>query len=388
VIVVGFAAQRRRWSANVGLGLSLTFFAVVAGLAALVGFPYEYFTRAIFRPYPLIAYGVLALWLGLGLAEIRRWAASWHRRLAPAAWLLPAAAILSLGFHGGLRANDRHAYRYSRDYAETLLGSFAPDAVVVGYGDVESFTFGYYHFVEGVRPDVRLLNERALGAALDGRLFDPRYATPRDTVVHATRLVRETDRPVYFFTTPPFSFGDADYGFYYQVDRTQNERTSLELTDELVDLYRRIVSEDEHTDRWTVHHRYRVVKRFAATLAAVLALGGEDMRERYGVDLDQASVEFAGAWADLWFHYGQGSLDQRQLLDRLERAESLVDEVVPRRDLAALYLLKGRVLKGLGRNDEAVAALRRSVEMRPAPDNEAFADLRRLEEAPAPGTSR
>ena len=38
---------------------------------ARVGFPYEYFTRAIFRPYPLIVYGVLALWLGVGLVGDR-----------------------------------------------------------------------------------------------------------------------------------------------------------------------------------------------------------------------------------------------------------------------------------------------------------------------------
>jgi hypothetical protein len=375
----GVVMQWRRWERSAALGLTIAFLGGTAALALMVGFPYEYFTRAVFRPYPLIAYGVLSLWLGLGLTEIGRRVGLRNRRLAPLAWLLPGLAIASLTFQRGLARNDRHADAYSSDYARTLLATLAPDATVFSYGDVETFTVGYYHFVEGIRPDVRFLNMQGLGAALDGRLFDPRQVSRDDTIRRATEDARETDRPVYFIGLAPFALADIDYGFYNQVDRTKEGVTSFELTDELLDLFRRIVSDNRHTDQWTVYHRYKTVKRFAGTLAAVCALGGEDERQRFGNDLDQASIEFAGVWAQAWFHYTQGSLDNARLLDLVERAEALADDVVSRKDLALLHLVKGRILKSMDRQDEAIAALRRSIEFRPSPDNEAFRDLAWLE---------
>jgi hypothetical protein len=378
VIAAGAAAQWRRWEWTVSLGLAFTFLGGTLLLVLLIGFEYEFFTQAVFRPYPLISYGVMSLWLGLGLAEIGRVLAATSQRLAQGVSLLLAIAIVSWIFWSGLAANDRHDYSYASDYGRTLLASPAPDAVVFGYGDIETLVLGYYHFVEGVRPDILFFNELGMGAALDGRLFDPRKVTRKDTIEHATNYVRQTDRPVYFFGTAPFSLSDVDYGFYYRVDRTQHDTTSFEITDELIDLFRRIVSEDGHTDAWTVYHRYKILKRFAGTLSAVLALGGENEQQRFGNDLDQVTREFPGVWGQVWFHYVQGNADNAWLLERIERAETLANEVVPPQDLAVLYLLKGRVLEALGRKDEAIAALRRSVEIRPGPDGEAVRDLRRL----------
>lgn len=378
LIVVGMVAQWRRWGWTVSLGLTTAFFGGTLGLVLLVGFEYEFFTQAVFRPYPLISYGVMSLWLGLGLADIRRRLSRHNERLAQVALPLLAIVVVSWTFRRGLAANDRHDYRHASDYAQTLLASLAPDAVVFGYGDVETFVLGYYHFVEGVRPDILFFNELGMGAALDGRLFDPRKVTRQDTIQRAAEYVRRTDRPVYFFGTAPFSLSDVDYGFYYRIDRTQENITSFEITDELLDLFRRIVSEEDRTDAWTVYHRYKVLKRFAGTLTAVLALGGENEQQRFGNDLDQVTREFPGAWAQIWFHYVQGGSDNTWLLELIQRAETLADDVVPREDLAVLYLLKGRVLEALGRKDAAVVALRRSVEVHPNPDSEAARDLRRL----------
>lgn len=378
VIVGGMAVQWRRWGWTVSLGLTTTFLGGTVALVLLVGFEYEYFTRAVFRPYPLISYGVMSLWLGLGLAEIGRHLAPRSRRLAQPAPLLVGIVVVSLTFRNGLAVNDRHDYRHASDYAHTLLASLEPGAVVFGYGDVETFVLGYYHFVEGLRPDILFFNELGMGAALDGRLFDPRKVTRQDTIRYATDYVGQTDRPVYFFGNAPFSLSDVDYGFYNRIDRTQENVTSFEITDELIDLFRRIVSDDERTDAWTVYHRYKTLKRFAGTLTAVLALGGESEQQRFGNDLDQVLREFPGVWAQVWFHFVQGGADNGWLLERIERAETLANEVVPREDLAVLYLLKGRVLEALGRKDDAIVALRRSVAVHPNPDGEAARDLRRL----------
>jgi hypothetical protein len=121
--------------------------------------------------------------------------------------------------------------------------------------------------------------------------------------------------------------------------------------------------------------------RFSSTLTAVCTVGGEEERQRYGNDLEQASVEFAGLWAQAWFHYTQGGFDNQRLLALVERAETAAeeDEVVSRKERALVYLIKGRLLKSLDRSDEAIAALRRSIELRPSPDNQAIDELRSIE---------
>jgi hypothetical protein len=383
-IAAGMAMQWRRWDRSIALGVTTTFAGIMTVLAVKVGFPYEYFTRAIFRPYPLIAYGVLALWLGVGLSEIARRAAAMSRRWATPAWAIPAIAILALTFQKGFAANDRHAYTYASDYSLTLLESLAENAVAFSYGDVEAFTFAYYHFVEGVRPDIRLLNFQGLGASVDGRLFDPRQVSRDDTMRYATQYAKKSDRPVYFFGNAPFAMGDVDYGFYNLADRTQDNESKLELTDPLLELFRRIASDTRQTDHWTIYHRYRVMTRFASTLTAVCSVGGEAERQRYGNDLEQASIEFAGLWAQAWFHYTQGGFDSQRLLELVERAEAAADEdeVVSRKERALVSLIKGRLLKSLDRDDEAIAALRRSVELRPSPDNLAIEELRSMQGNP------
>jgi hypothetical protein len=200
-----------------------------------------------------------------------------------------------------------------------------------------------------------------------------------DTMRYATQYARRSERPVYFFGNTPFALGDIDYGFYNRIDPTSDDETKFELIDPLLELFRRIATDTSQTDHWTIYHRYRAMMRFAATLAAVCTLGDEETRQRYGNDLEQASMEFSGRWAQAWFHYTQGGIDHQRLLELVERAESAANEVVGRKELALVYLVKGRLLKSLDRNDAALGAFRRSIELRPSPDNPAIEDARSME---------
>ena len=155
-------------------------------------------------------------------------------------------------------------------------------------------------------------------AELPGSRSVPRRSAVRsekgerdDTMRYADPVCARSERPVYFFGNAPFALGDIDYGFYNLVDRTQDNETRLELTEPICSTcFGASSPTPAETDHWTVYHRYRVDDALRPTLTAVCTVGGEDERQRYGNDLEQASIEFAGLWAQAWFHYTQGGLRQ------------------------------------------------------------------------------
>jgi Protein O-mannosyl-transferase TMEM260-like len=376
IIAIGALVQWRRWR-SIAPGLSAAFLGSTVALLALVSFEYDYLTRAIFRPYPVLAYGIMAFWLGLGLEEIRLRLAAWSLRTAQVVSTALGLAIVAATFAAGLTLNDRHGEWLPQTYATTLLSTFEPNAVLFTHGDVDTLVFSYFHFVEGMRPDIRLLNDQGLSAARDGRLFDPRRASKPEIAQRILAFVRQTDRPVYFIDTVPYAVGDNNYGFYYKVDRSNDDLSSFEVTPDLLELYRRILVHPER-DPWITHFRSNILKRFTRVLTGAVTLGGAPEQEKYQIDLDQAALEFSGLWPQIWFPYEQGSLDAAEILKRVEQAESLIDDTVSRTDQAQLYDLKARLLRTLGRDPQAITALRRSVEIRNHPDNPAVAELARL----------
>ena len=69
----GCLLQWRRWPAALGLALTWCLLATSVGLLLLLDWDFEFLTRATFQVYPLIPYGVMALWLGLAVEETAEW---------------------------------------------------------------------------------------------------------------------------------------------------------------------------------------------------------------------------------------------------------------------------------------------------------------------------
>ena len=107
--------------------------------------------------YYIPSYLMLALFAALGTEAISRALPS---RVAWAALLAPLA-LLATGFD----AADRSDYRIADDYSRTLLESLPQGSTLVAADDNVLFSLIYLHYVERVRPDVRLILQGVAEAA-------------------------------------------------------------------------------------------------------------------------------------------------------------------------------------------------------------------------------
>ena len=179
-------------------------------LIVLLGFDFDEFRVALFRPYPLICYGVAALWVAAGLEELvgrlPGWAAGWWP--AGGAGMLPAlrsargpaaltalagAALVVVSASASWRANDRSDNDFAEWNAEVMFDLLPPDAVLFVHGDA-SGPLGYYRYVEERRPDVALYNLH--GLVFGNRLYDP-LLPPEEKARGLDRFVGSTERPVF-----------------------------------------------------------------------------------------------------------------------------------------------------------------------------------------------
>ncbi len=161
-------------------------------LAQALGFPFDYHWQGVFRPYPLMAWLVLSIWLGVTLAALCQ---HLHSRLPP-----PLLAVLALlvptwvGWHNYAEAN-RSSDRYALDFATTILEALPARAVLFTHGDAWTASIGYVHHALGLRPDVVIRD--ADGLLFANRLYHPAVA-PDEERRRINAYLESLDRPAFY----------------------------------------------------------------------------------------------------------------------------------------------------------------------------------------------
>ncbi|HOD67433.1 MAG TPA: DUF2723 domain-containing protein [candidate division Zixibacteria bacterium] len=175
--VYGLAVILRR-SFRLGLGLTLLFAAASLGAIVYFNIPAGYF-RSLHRHYlpSLVIFGGLAV---AGAAALVRAALRLEGLPGRLVAALTAACIL-LAAGNGLWRNygqlDASADQFAWEYASNLLAPLPPDAILLTQGDNDTFPLWYLQRVEGVRPDVTVLNVPLLNTPWyveQVRRWDPR----------------------------------------------------------------------------------------------------------------------------------------------------------------------------------------------------------------------
>jgi hypothetical protein len=178
------------------------------------------------------SFEIFAVWIGMGLALAlgalarRVHALSRVPALGACCAAVVAFSLLPLGHFW--YTHDRRDFTIARDYAANTMATLGPNALLFTHGDNDTFPLWYLQQVEGVRPDVRVINLYLANAHWYLRqLRDeaPRVPTTIDDAQLAAVpsgvldglpvnrwLLRDVlrhagSRPVYFTVTAPEHFG-------------------------------------------------------------------------------------------------------------------------------------------------------------------------------------
>ena len=384
-------------------------------LIALLGFDFDPFWLAVFRPYPLVCYGVAALWVAAGLQwamdRLAGWAA--RSRWAPAARRLtgrPAggqtdasvegtprvggasraggtpialagltgAIMVALSASAGWPANDRSASDFAERHAEVVFDLLPPGAALFVFGDDTGF-LGYYHYVDERRPDVSVYNLQGLVFA--NRLIDPlRPIEERQRALD--RFVSSTDRAVFLlpdFDIQPTDRGLGHHGFLLEVlgegtdgtiDLTRDERGERHFL-ELLD--RRPV------DAWERSRRNGLLSHYGTYLGLVVLSGSPLLLEPMAELFERADDCYPcllGMAGSLLGNDAAGHADR--IAGWLARAEALRGQALSTQESAKVFFEQGRLAELTGDPDTAAARYRQAFAVYPHPEVDAGTALRRL----------
>jgi pentatricopeptide repeat protein len=113
------------------------------------------------RDYAYVgSFYAFAIWIGLGVLAIKEWV---FKKLTPQTAAV-GATVIALGMAPVIMASqgwddhDRSDKMVAHDIAVSYMESCAPNAILFTYGDNDTYPLWYIQEVEGVRPDIRLVN--------------------------------------------------------------------------------------------------------------------------------------------------------------------------------------------------------------------------------------
>ena len=296
-VIIGFFAMARSRYNWMWLSMTLSWFTSSVILVMLLDFKATFIWMAAFRVYHLLAYGIMAIWLALGAAwtvdRLRFFPLSLHRQLG---WMI-TCAVVGFTIYSHWEINNRRDYSWAHDLAIAKINSVEGNAVLFTFDDLD-LPVGYLHFVENVRPDLKVYNDQ--GLVYGDRLFSPLIGdfapegnpqAPNKNAV-LKKFIEQTDRPIYYHAQRSSLYEHPKYGsdlvgFLRRVNRENNQdriilsELMLEWLDKNYDRGKNI------TDLWTRQQHYSTVAQVVNTILTA-RLHGYELDEKWLEVIDRA----------------------------------------------------------------------------------------------------
>ena len=369
-----FASYRGGW--RLGLVCEVLAFAASSFLLiALLGFNYEPSRIHTFRPYPLVAYGILALWLGYGLHALARSVREGAGPFLPAACAVCALAVAALGVWNG-RVNYRPHDRFAEEQAQAMLDIAKEDGAFVLYADPFVGPIAYLHWVEGRRPDLRLLEYHGLVFA--DRVVEP-LSTAQQKTAGWTGFLREAEGPVYsLWFGPAFSAaGLAHLGFFVEVHKAVGPgRIRIRANDAAREFFRKLATMPAPEDPPSAAHRNEMMRGYGEYLG-LAQVDGQSALNDYVADVVSL------AEGSYWSLMGMSKALVSQAGDRplrlaeayLQKAMGLAGDDRGKEHRATELFVEGRIARRKGDAGRARTLFRESLRIDRAPSNPAHQAL-------------
>jgi Protein of unknown function (DUF2723) len=370
---VGFKAQWQALGGRVSAFLTVGFLMPSVVLLMLLGFDYSTPTKHVFHVYPLPAYAVAALWLGLGFAWLAK-----RYALRPGQARAAGAAVMALILGVGAWINLRANYDFSTRYAQLVLQILPPDAVVFSSGEADMGPMAYFMMIENARPDVTLYQHK--GLVLGNRLFHPLRI---DEASHQ-RVLREAiereQAPVVFTLDAYTGYAQRDRWLYIEVDKSSTDasQVTVDIPEETVRFFEEVIAEPNTSNAWIAHFQNELRRRYALLLARTLPRGKPPPpREQRHFEL--LAKDFYGA-----IGYAEGLMVHKEgyaasaVSAFLDRARELMPEDAPKGHKSRFFYLRGALRADFSQHAAATRDFETAIEIWPTPTNMAINALQDL----------
>lgn len=358
--LLGAIVQWRTWGCRVSMCLTVIFLMPSVVLIFLLGFDYDFLHAHIYSVYPLPAYAIVAVWMALGLMHLAR-----ARRFA--GWFVHVIGLISISLIAAMsaRTNLRAGYDWSSRYARTILLPLPANTILFVSGDAEVGAVGYFHLIEGVRPDVTVMNPGGLG--FDTRIFHPLRTRRSDGRAAVAAFAQAVRRPVAFTPPVPEGVNTTNHWLHYIVtDPGQGGSAALQPLDATQrEFLETAVLTGDHPDPWTSFVQGGLRRRIATFLAMRPETWktNDTFGDRY---LGKLDADFDGALGiAIGMLANPVGYNAADVARQLERAAYLMPSDLPKSDKALFFELRGHLRLELGDLDGATRDLRAAVELHP-----------------------
>ncbi len=146
-----------------------------------------------------------SIWLGLGVMAVRGWLAKRAPKAATTVAVVVCASVPLLLACQNWDDHDRSHRYVVPDIGFNALSNTLPNSIVMNFGDNDTFPLWYAQEVEGVRPDVRIMNMSYLAGEWYIRQMTRKY----------------NDSEPVPFSLPPHKYGEGVNNGVYVLERTE-----------------------------------------------------------------------------------------------------------------------------------------------------------------------
>lgn len=368
----GFAVQWRVLGKRVSAFLTAAFLGPSAVLLLLLGFDYGALGKHVFHVYPLPAYAIAALWMGLGLVwMVERFALRFVQAAALGAIVL--AAILVLGARENLLDDDEWMARY----AQAILKILPKDAIVFVAGDPDLATIAYFHMIEDRRPDITLYSPK--GLVLGNRLFNPMTTGEEDQKRVLREMIERQSGPVVATLRATSVGANIDRWLYIEHDPSSSDpnKVSFGIPEEAVLYFEKEVATASSPNAWVGFIQNDLRRWYALTVTRSLSKGSP-IDARTQRHLDVLGRDFYGALGIV-----EGLMLNKEgyapgvVASYLDKTRDLMPSDVLKSYLSRYFQMRGQFRADRG-DPGARGDLETAVSVWPSPTNTAIESLEKF----------
>lgn len=338
-------------------------------LVALLSFNYEYDFQQIFRVYPLISYGGVAILLSIGLSS----SYTFLKQKFNQGWI--EKGCLALTFVGlsiclvkNWEITNRSDYKWSKDYSLAILESLEPNTIFFLKGDFE-MPIAAYHFLENVRPDISIYQPN--GLVLNNRFWQGYpYKNNREQRNKLMEdFLAQTDRPIAYVTDVAHPYGKKFLGLYTKVDKDARPKsTSVVGADFLLKFFDKVTQTTYKSDTFTMIHKNLLYINASKVVSKIFFFSDSpNVKKDYLPYLNKLTKTFEGRLPIIKQAVAAHRQGKDVDLDQIWNISSIDyeqwDRPLKKRELASFYYFRGILAMLLKKEEVAIEEFRKSADI-------------------------